>query len=305
MEKLIENIKNITDNIDTFLATTISESAISISKIVLISLIVIVCFVLFFSLGKSQELNQKLTDAKIKSQDGVVEYMKNRKKSSKLNFQYVDTMLKQNGIKFKFKWMNPLTYLATNMLISLAIGVLAMAIHPLAFIVGMVIGWNLLDLYIVYSNNSDNKEMMEDIKSAIVTLKLQTKAGLYITNALAETFTVVKNKRLKTAIQELNGDIYNNKTIEQAVNEFNDKFNNMHIDTLSTIIKQMCESGRAAQSFKDVESNLETIQTTIIESEKQKTNTQVTVVKLMIYFDIITIIMYSLINSVLGTSLIK
>ena len=275
------------------------------ARIVAVAIIAILTFTLFFIVGKGKEFVDKVRKIKDSSITGMEEYMKSNKKVSKLNFEGVDKMLTSKGMKFKFKHMGPMEYLAINVILAIVCAMFGYLMHPLAAIPGLFIGWNLFDLYIIYSNNSDNQDMMEDIRIAIVTLKMQTRAGLYITNTLAETLTVVKNKRLKEAIIQLSGDIYNSETIDKAVDIFNSKFENMYIDALAVIIKQNTESGKASQSLKDIETSLDTLQAAIIERQKKSMDTQVTIIKLMIYFGVIATIFYGLILSMLDSDIMS
>ena len=282
-----------------------TSEGVLIARIVAVAIIAILTFTLFFIVGKGKEFVDKVRKIKDSSITGMEEYMKSNKKVSKLNFEGVDKMLTSKGMKFKFKHMGPMEYLAINVILAIVCAMFGYLMHPLAAIPGLFIGWNLFDLYIIYSNNSDNQDMMEDIRIAIVTLKMQTRAGLYITNTLAETLTVVKNKRLKEAIIQLSGDIYNSETIDKAVDIFNSKFENMYIDALAVIIKQNTESGKASQSLKDIETSLDTLQAAIIERQKKSMDTQVTIIKLMIYFGVIATIFYGLILSMLDSDIMS
>ena len=282
-----------------------TSEGVLIARIVAVAIIAILTFTLFFIVGKGKEFVDKVRKIKDSSITGMEEYMKSNKKVSKLNFEGVDKMLTSKGMKFKFKHMGPMEYLAINVILAIVCAMFGYLMHPLAAIPGLFIGWNLFDLYIIYSNNSDNQDMMEDIRIAIVTLKMQTRAGLYITNTLAATLTVVKNKRLKEAIIQLSGDIYNSETIDKAVDIFNSKFENMYIDALAVIIKQNTESGKASQSLKDIETSLDTLQAAIIERQKKSMDTQVTIIKLMIYFGVIATIFYGLILSMLDSDIMS
>lgn len=267
------------------------------------TLVVMIIFYFGYSFFNNQELMDSYNKRFAQSIDSISDSMKTQKRK-RLNYNYIEKSLLKNGIKYKFKEINPLRYILINVGISLFVGWFLSFINVWAALIGMIAGFYLFDLYIWYSNSSDNKEMMSDIKVVFTTLKLQTKAGLFITTALTEAFTIVKNPRLKQAILELNGDIVNDKSLSLALDKFNSKFNNSYIDSLVVVIKQSSESGKAADSFKDIEMQLEDIQSSINLEEKKKMENQVLVVNMLIYGAIIATILYGTILSVLSTGLL-
>jgi len=285
-------------SIETFIKTNFTSEGVQIARIVFGVLVIGLSFAFFYLVGTEKALSEKFSQFRSSFISGIEDYMKNKKRVNKLNYDYIEKRLISHGMKAKFKNIGPLEYLAINLLLTITVGLYMTIINPLLFIPGAIVGWKLFDWYIDYSNKSDNDDMLEDIRIAIVTLKMQTRAGLYITNTLAETLTVVKNKRLKAAIIQLSGDIYNNETIDSAVDNFNAKFSNMYIDALSVIIKQNTESGKASQSLKDIETTLDTIQEAIIERQKKKIEMEITIAKLMIYGGVLAIIFYGLVLSI-------
>lgn len=286
-----------------FIEQNFTSEGVSLAIIIVRILVLVLAFSLFYLFLRNQELLKSYNDRFNQSLDDISSSMKGQK-LKRLNYSYIEKMLLSNGIKFKFKKINPLKYILINISISLAIAWFISFIDIWAALVGMIAGYYLFDLYIWYSNSSDNKEMMSDIKIVFTTLKLQTKAGLFITTALTEAFTLVKNPRLKQAILELSGDIINDKSINTSLERFNSKFNNNYIDSLVVVIKQSTESGKAAQSFKDIEMQLDEIQSSINLEEKRKIELQVLFVNIILYGAIIATIMYGTILSVLGTGLI-
>lgn len=286
-----------------FIEQNFTSEGVSLAIIIVRILVLVLAFSLFYLFLRNQELLKSYNDRFNQSLDDISSSMKGQK-LKRLNYSYIEKMLLSNGIKFKFKKINPLKYILINISISLAIAWFISFIDIWAALVGMIVGYYLFDLYIWYSNSSDNKEMMSDIKIVFTTLKLQTKAGLFITTALTEAFTLVKNPRLKQAILELSGDIINDKSINTSLERFNSKFNNNYIDSLVVVIKQSTESGKAAQSFKDIEMQLDEIQSSINLEEKRKIELQVLFVNIILYGAIIATIMYGTILSVLGTGLI-
>ena len=58
--------------------------------------------------------------------------------------------------------------------------------------------------------------MMPDIKVIYDTLRIQTKAGVFINEALGQCYLKVRNERLKEALLILNGKLIRDKDIETS-----------------------------------------------------------------------------------------
>lgn len=290
------------DSIIRFIESNFTSEGVSLA-IKLVSLLIII---LIFSFGymffSDQDRMHQYNKVFNSSLEDISNSMKDQK-FRKLNYESIEKNLLRNGITFKFKGINPLRYILISIGISLFVSWFLSFIHAGLAVLGLIGGFYLFDLYIWYSNSSDNKEMMSDIKTIFTTLKLQTKAGLFITTALTEAFTVVKNPRLKAAILELSGDIINDKSINISLDKFNAKFNNNYIDTLVVVIKQSTESGKAAQSFKDIETQLDEIQSSINLEEKRSIELQVLFVNMLIYGGIIGSILYGTLLSIMNTGM--
>ena len=290
------------ENFVQFIKANFTSGGISIATKVLTLIIIAlaITFVLLFI--KNQYLMGKY-QARLNEQLGELERSMQNQSWKSLNYEYIKTRLLKNGITFKFPNITPLRYILINLGISIFLGWFLSMISLWLAIPGVVIGYKLFDWYITYSNSSDNSEMMGDIKSVFTTLKMQTQAGLYITSALTEAFTIVKNPRLKAAILELSGDIINNKSISVALDTFNNKFNNTYIDSLAVIIKQSSESGKASSSFKDIEVQLDEIQSAMVLEEKKRIQSQSLMVQFMIYGAIVGSILYSLLLSIASSGI--
>lgn len=290
------------ESIVQFIELNFTLEGVIIAIKILMAIIVILAFAFIVAFTRNQYLIEKYNEKFNQSMTDIEKSMQTQKWKS-LNYEYIKERLRKNGINFKFKNIDPLKYILINVCLSVFIGWFCSLINLWLAIPGLFIGYKLFDWYITYSNSSDNKNMMMDIKSVFTTLKMQTQAGMYITSALTEAFTIVKNPRLKSAILELSGDIINNKSISTALDTFNGKFNNTYIDSLAVIIKQSSESGKASSSFKDIEVQLDEIQSAIVLEEKKRIQMNSLVVQFMIYGAIIFSILYSLVLSIANSGL--
>ena len=290
------------ESIVQFIELNFTLEGVILTTRILMGIIVLLAFAFVVSFIRNQYLIEKFNDNFNKSLSDIERSMQVQKWKS-LNYEYIKERLLKNGITFKFKWIDPLKYILINVGLSVLVAWFCSMINILLAIPGLIIGYKLFDLYINYSNKSDNSDMMMDIKAVFTTLKMQTKAGMYITSALTEAFTIVKNPRLKQAILELSGDIINNKSISDALDTFNRKFNNNYVDSLAVIIKQSSESGKASSSFKDIEVQLDEIQSAMVLEEKKRIQSRSLMVQFMIYGGIIFSILYSLVLSIASSGL--
>ncbi|MBS6889811.1 MAG: hypothetical protein KH200_18280, partial [Clostridium sp.] len=100
----------------------------------------------------------------------------------------------------------------------------------------------------------------------------------------------------------LNGKLIRDKDIELAIQDFNDKFDNPHIDSLCAIIKSGLESGKTLKILEDVTEQLEDISEAGFRKEENEIERQVTYLQLMVYVGVIAtsffIFYLELINSV-------
>lgn len=290
------------EGIVQFIELNFTTEGVVIAIKILMGIIVLLAFAFVVSFIKNQYLIEKFNENFSQSLTDIEKSMQTQKWKS-LNYEYIKERLRKNGITFKFKGIDPLRYILINVVLSVLVAWFLSMINIWLAIPGLFVGYKLFDLYINYSNKSDNSDMMMDIKSVFTTLKMQTQAGMYITSALTEAFTIVKNPRLKQAILELSADIINNKSISDALDTFNGKFNNTYIDSLAVIIKQSSESGKASSSFKDIEIQLDEIQSAMVLEEKKRIQTNSLIVQFMIYGGIIFSILYSLVLSIASSGL--
>jgi tight adherence protein C len=142
------------------------------------------------------------------------------------------------------------------------------------------------------SDKSDNEKMLADIENVYDVLRIQTKAGVYITSVLTDCYLVVRNKRLKSAFLKLTSDIAAKNDIESALNDFKSKFRNEYIDTLVIIVKQSMQTGQASKIFDDIREQIADIDAAMLIAEKERINRQIITVQLILYFAIIAVAVF-------------
>ena len=234
----------------------------------------------------------------------TINNMQSNMKTQKLNFlnyDQIDKFIKYTGLGYMFgKQFDPIMYMGVNILLALLGFYVGWQLNPLYQIPLSLFGFFLLTLVGIANNSSDNNALLEDIKQVYDTLRIQTKAGVFLTSALSECYLVVRNKRLKKALIELANDLLIKNDVATAADEFQGKFKNQYVDSMAVILKQSQESGRAAQMFDDIQGQIDDIQAAINLKEKAKIKNQITICQTMVYIAILAGVVFSVMGTLGG-----
>ena len=150
----------------------------------------------------------------------------------------------------------------------------AVGIYVNAFLglVGMVIGFFLLPLLLLYMNNKDNDAMTPQIQTLYSLLQVQIHAGVPMIDALSESYQSFPAGRLRNALSEFSTTIYFNGSFDKSLEELNKKFDNGFIDSLCIILLQARESGQAMELLRDISQQITDMQASLQLKKKEKLN---------------------------------
>lgn len=231
-----------------------------------------------------------------------------KNKKGYFNLERIDSYLRSHGGYFMFDWLDPFTFLMIKCglaLLFFAVGVSLIKgnlfLAVLVSAVLAVLGFFSFDFIINVANDSDNDDMLTDIKSIFDTLKIQTKAGVFLSYSLCECYLIVKNARLKAAMLEMTNKIVIKNDIETAVTEFNKCFENSYIDTLCITIVQSMESGKSVQILEDLSKQIADMQHAINIREREKLDSKVQLLEIMVFVGLIGAVLYALIIQMMGS----
>ena len=230
-------------------------------------------------------------------------------KKSKLNyfnFQSIQKFLKTRGAVYMFGEMaTPVTFLLVKLLAFLLLFMVGISFNsvPAGLTLG-VIGFFMPDILLNVSNSMDNDTMLSDIKCIYDTLRIQTKAGVFLSASLCECYLAVKNRRLKSALLELTNDISTRREIDDALERFNEKFDFGQIDIFCIVIRQSMESGRSVKVLEDLSLQMNDLQRAINMKEKEALDRKVQVIELMLFVGLLAVTVYSLGVEVISSALI-
>lgn len=267
-------------------------------------LLFIIPVILFFILMKS-----KWKESASKVSDAGNDYVGKILKKSKLNyFQYdsIETFLNTKGAVYMFGTIaNPVIYMLIKTLAFLLLFMTGVSVggFALAFLLGIT-GFFLPGVLLTVSNSADNDAMLGDIKCIYDTLRIQTKAGVFLSASLSECYLAVRNRRLKSALLELTNDISTRRDIADALERFNEKFDCGQIDIFCIVIRQSMESGRSVKVLEDLSLQMNDLQHAINMKEKEALDRKVQVIELLIFIGLLAVTVYSLGVEVMSSILV-
>ena len=159
--------------------------------------------------------------------------------------------------------------------------------------VAFILGFMIPNFMIYSKDKKDNEAMQDDIVSVYTILKLNAKAGVFISDSLVECQRSVTNGRLKAGLTELNNNILSRKlTLEDSVELFNARFNNEQIDNLTVILRQSLRTGQIANMLDDVSKQIDDINKLRTEQEKMKMQRQTKMMNIIFFIGISALIIY-------------
>lgn len=209
------------------------------------------------------------------------------------NYDAVEQYINSSGLAYMTNYkMTPLMYIMLRIALALFLMILGLQFNLFAGLALLPIGYFGLDFIINMSDKADNDKMLADIEDVYDTLRIQTKAGVYITSVLTDCYLAVKNKRLKSAFLKLTSDIAAKNDIDTALDDFRGKFRNEYIDTLVIIIKQSMQTGQAAKMFDDIREQIADIDAAMLINEKNSINSKIIFVQMIVYVAIIVVAVY-------------
>lgn len=212
-------------------------------------------------------------------------------------YRRTEEWLHKNGGPFHYgRWLNPTGYLTLRIVLAL-LGLLAIS--------GISVGYGILtSLFLfflpgwmlTYLNRKDNLRLLPEIKLVYHALEIQIRAGVYVTDALAECYGSVQDKRLRQALLDLAGDIVMKSDIYAALERFQGKFDNNYIDALCITILQALESGQAVELLGDISEQIKDMESTVMERKKGALDRSITFYQLGVLAAVMGVVLYACIT---------
>lgn len=218
--------------------------------------------------------------------------------------QRKEEWLIKKGAAFHFgARTQPLTWLALCTFLSVAGFWAGLELSVLWGILFGIAGWLLPDGMAGLLNNRDNEKMLPELKLIYHALELQIRAGVYVTDALAECYGGVQDRRLGQALLDLAGDITMQADAREALEHFQCKFDNRYIDALCITILQALESGQAVELLSDIAEQVKDMEIAVLGRRKNALDRSVTFYQLGILAALLGVVIYACITQMFAAAL--
>lgn len=212
-------------------------------------------------------------------------------------YQRTERLLHCQGAQFHYgTWINAERYLLLRFFLAMAGGVIG---GKLAIGYGILIGIVLFYLpawLLQYMNQQDNIKLLPEIKLVYHALEIQIRAGVYVTDALAECYGSVREVRLQKALLDLAGDIVMKADIFEALQHFQSRFDNRYIDSLCITLVQACESGQAVELLSDIGEQLKDMEAVIRNRRKSSLDRNITFYQLGMLVAVLGVVLYACVS---------
>lgn len=213
--------------------------------------------------------------------------------------------LDKRGALFHFGvWMTPGVWLGMRIATS-CIGFTVLS--QLSVLAGMICAPGFYfgaDILLWYLNKRDNERMLPEIRLIYHALEIQIRAGVYVADALAECYAGVNEKRLKQALLDLAGAVTMKADIYDALERFQEKFDNRYIDALCITIIQALESGQAVEMLSDIAEQVKDMEVAVLGQRKGALDRSITFYQLGILAALLGMVLYACILQMLEAAVL-
>lgn len=258
----------------------------------------ILVFILLLQLARGQNVHYLL----LKRYEEFTGLLKTKTKEMSW-YQRKKRWLVQNGASFHFGgWMNPVWYFTIKLSAACAGYMVGYVVSPgfglpAALLLFLLPGWLLQ-----YLNKKDNERMLPQLRLVYHALTLQIRAGVYVTDALAECYGCVQDKRLKQALLDMAGDIVMKADIYESLERFQASFDNRHVDALCITILQALESGQAVELLSDLSEQIKDMELAVLGRKKASLDRSITFYQLGILGAVLGLVLYACITQMFQTA---
>ncbi len=231
-------------------------------------------------------------------------------KKSRINYFKFDTIqafLNRKGAVYMLGDLaTPVSFMIVKAVMLLLLFLTGLSAEGLTIgILSGAAGFYLPDLILYLSNSVDNDRMLSDVRCVYDTLRIQTKAGVFLSESLSECYLAVRNGRLKSALLELTNDMNTRRDMDDALERFNGKFDFGQIDIFCIVIRQSLESGRSVKVLEDLSLQMHDLQHAINLKEREALDRKVQMIELLIFVGLLAAAVYSLGVEVMSSLLIS
>lgn len=204
--------------------------------------------------------------------------------------------LSKKGVNYMMKrTVDPVEFVGVKILTGIVIGFVGLIIGGFVpMLIFCIIGFYIPNIIVYLSNKSDNKAMLWDINQIYEILKLKTESGLFLTDSLLQCFKSAQNSRLKDGLLTLTSEIKAKNNIQEALQNFEIKFDNKYVSSFAGVIRQGLETGDTLSAIDNISKQLVSVQKALDIEIDGKTNVNVQITQILVLIEIMVLVFYSL-----------
>lgn len=222
--------------------------------------------------------------------------LREKQKGSSLYLQ-LELWLRKKGAAYHYgTWVNPTSFVTLSLILAVAAGAVCSTLGSLYGPAAAVIAGVMPAVLLVLMNKQDVERQLPELKLIYHALEIQIKAGVYVTDALAECYGSVQEERLKTALLEMAGDIVMKADIVNSLERFQSKFDNAYVDSLCITILQALESGQAVELLRDIGEQVKDMEETVLARKKASLDRAITFCQLGVLTVVLGLALYICVN---------
>lgn len=255
----------------------------------------------FFSLrmlGRRERQERRL----LRTYREITGVLRERSRKSSL-YQNISGWLTENGAPFHYgKRIDPVRFLAACLILGTAGFAVFIRRGILYALTALLLLTALPAGLLPYLNKRDNEALLPELKLVYHALDIQIAAGVYITDALAECYGSVQEKRLRQALLELAGDIVLKADVVESLGKFQGKFNNPYVDTLCITVLQALESGQAVELLRDIGEQIRDMEEAALERKKAALDRKITFCQLGVLVIVLGIALFLCVRYMFSTA---
>lgn len=266
--------------------------------VIILSLVIaLLAALLFVFLSKNKIKDEDLLEAKKILQKREQEAKEERYKKlffkKESSYEYKALSLSCMGVNYHMgRIITPSEYLMIQLAGASFFFFIGIFSFGVLGIMAGILGYFLPPFLFQYLNEKDNEKMLPDIKSIFDTMLVNLEAGVFLTEAVADSYRHVENRRLKKALLELNSELIATNDFEESVSKFELKFSNKYINNLCVILKQSRDSGMSVEMLSDMSSYMTDVSRALNIKKQKKLDGEGLKVEVMLYIGIIATCLY-------------
>lgn len=212
-----------------------------------------------------------------------------------------DAKLKRTGMQFLFGDAFGARQFWLLKLLTAGVCALAAAkLHWLFSVPAAVLGAELPDIFADISNEADNREMLEDIRTIFDTVRIQAKAGVFVTVSVMDCYLIVTHPRLKAALLEFNNRILAKNSLTEAIDGLEARFDNRYIDSFCIVLRQAMVSGRSVRILTDLSNQMTDVEHALRLRKKEKLDRKIQLLELLLFTGLLAVCIYAIAVEIMG-----